>query len=205
MKRFLYLCLLLSMACESAFALTLTELQRKLETVLTVEAEFVQTKHLQVFQNEIVLKGRMGLRREGADLAWHVTTPIRYSVCFRGSVMTQWDETSQKTTTFDTASNPMLKALLDQMRSWFSGNLSEMQREYDLTLREAPQTGRPVLTCVPKGELANFMKEIEIRFAEETGYIDSVKLVEASGDWSEIQFRDTKINKPLSDQVFRHP
>ena len=203
MKRFLYLCLMLAIG--SASAHILTELQQKLETVQTVEAEFVQTKHLQVFQNEIVLKGKMGLRREGADLAWHVTSPIRYSVCFRGAVMTQWDETSQKTTTFDTASNPLLKALLDQMRGWFSGNLSEMQREYDLTLREAPKTGRPVLTCIPKGEISNFMKEIEIRFAEETGYIDSVKLVEASGDWSEIQFLNTKLNQPLSDQLFHHP
>ena len=203
MKRFLYLCLMLAIG--SASAHTLTELQQKLETVQTVEAEFVQTKHLQVFQNEIVLKGKMGLRREGADLAWHVTSPIRYSVCFRGAVMTQWDETSQKTTTFDTASNPLLKALLDQMRGWFSGNLSEMQREYDLTLREAPKTRRPVLTCIPKGEISNFMKEIEIRFAEETGYIDSVKLVEASGDWSEIQFLNTKLNQPLSDQLFHHP
>lgn len=203
MKRFLYLCLMLAIG--SASAHTLAELQQKLETVQTVEAEFVQTKHLQVFQNEIVLKGKMGLRREGADLTWHVTSPIRYSVCFRGSVMTQWDETSQKTTTFDTASNPLLKALLDQMRGWFSGNLAEMRREYDLTLREAPKTGRPVLTCIPKGEISNFMKEIEIRFAEETGYIDSVKLVEASGDWSEIQFLNTKLNQPLSDQLFRHP
>ena len=183
---------------------TLAELQQRLSGVKTVQAEFVQSKHLRMFANEMRLTGSLGLDAASGKLVWRVQKPVRYCVLFSGPVMSQWDESTDKITTFDTSSNPALKALLEQMRAWFTGDLAAMEKDYTLAVQpeDPAQPGVTTLACTPRGQMASLIQKIHIRLDKDARYIQSVRLDEVSGDWTEITFEKTRINAPVAQKIF---
>lgn len=166
-------------------------LREHLASIRTVESAFTQVKHLRLFTREVVLTGRLSIDTSTEKLVWKVETPVRYTVSFEGSKMTQWDEATGNTVRFDTASNPALKAALGQMLAWFSGRFDEMEREYGLEVEE--KADAVMVVCVPKGAIASFLRRVVVTFPPDTGYIRSVRLDEVAGDWSEIRFENPDV------------
>lgn len=184
--------LLVSAWAGSAFAGEIpARLREHLAAIRTVESAFTQVKHLRLFTREAVLTGRLSIDTAAEKLVWRVESPVRYTVSFEGSKMTQWDEATGRTVRFDASSNPALKAALGQMLAWFSGRFGEMERDYGLEVEEKPDA--VTVVCEPKGAVAAFLRRVVVTFPPDTGYIRSVRLDEVSGDWSEIRFENPEV------------
>lgn len=57
----------------------LIALGKKVSDFTTLKAEFVQEKEMALFKDKLVMKGRLYLRKPDR-IAWHVDSPVRYSI-----------------------------------------------------------------------------------------------------------------------------
>ncbi|HWR73627.1 MAG TPA: outer-membrane lipoprotein carrier protein LolA, partial [Nitrospirota bacterium] len=60
-------------------AALLDSLGRDVSRFKTLKTDFTQEKRLAVFQNTVLLRGRIFLQKP-ARIAWHVDAPLKYSV-----------------------------------------------------------------------------------------------------------------------------
>ena len=103
----------------------LADLGKKVSNFSTLKTDFVQEKEMAMFKEKLVMKGRIYLRKPN-KVAWHVDSPVRYSVLITDKVIRQWDEDTNKVQEISLAKNPIFQNVLNQLTVWFSGDYSSL-------------------------------------------------------------------------------
>lgn len=166
----------------------------------TLKTEFTQEKRLAVFQHAVVLKGRIVLQKPGR-IAWHVDTPVKYSVVISDASVRQWDEDTDRVQEISLAKNPMLQNVLHQLTVWFSGSYGALIKDYDI---EVAQTSPYAFRFEPKktNMAAKVVKQIQVEFREDQKYLRRITIVEQGGDSTVITFTGTLFDVPLDARDF---
>lgn len=190
-----------SMQGSSDIADLLRNLGQKVSDFNTLKTDFVQEKNLAVFQNKIILKGRIYLQKPNR-IAWHVDKPVKYSALITDKVIRQWDEDTNQVQELLLSKNPVFKVVLGQLTTWFSGNYLSLLDDYSLQVKKQ----RPfIFEFIPKE--TNFAKKIvrsiTVIFRDDERYLKQIKILEISGDSTIITFDNTVLNPPLSDHLFQ--
>jgi outer membrane lipoprotein-sorting protein len=179
----------------------LRKLGQKASDFKTLETDFVQEKNLAVFQNKIVMKGRIYLQKPHR-IAWHVDKPVKYSVLITDKVIRQWDEDTNQVQELPLSKNPVFKVVLGQLTTWFSGNYISLLDDYSLLVKKQNPF---IFEFIPKE--TNFAKKIirsiTVTFRDDERYLKQIKILEISGDSTIITFENTVLNPPLEDHLFQ--
>ncbi len=185
-----------------AVVAVLETLEKSLSKVRTVETDFTQTKVLKLFKKPIVLKGHMFLAFPDR-LAWHVATPIRYSLVLDKEELSQWDEDTDEVQRISLASNPTFKTVSQQIRKWFSGKYTVLVKEYDVTVEAKEPELR--LAFVPRaGTLARkALRKVSVTFAADRAYVRTIRFEDTTGDESTLAFTNTKVDQPIPKSAWQ--
>ncbi len=171
-------------------------LRKRLGEVRTVRTRFVQEKEMAVFKNRLVSRGTL-LFEAPARMAWRVEEPIRYALVVDEKNARQWDGETGRLQTLPIRSNPMLQAVLDQMRMWFSGRYDALAASYDIHV-----TGdRPaVVEFVPREghAAARAIRKVRITFRADGAYLAGIRIDDADGDTTTLRFEETVLNEPIA-------
>ncbi len=166
----------------------------------TLRTEFVQEKRLAVFQNTVVLKGVIILQKPDR-IAWHVMSPVRYSVVISDSSVRQWDEDTNRVQTISLAKNPILQNVLGQLSVWFSGEYRSLLKDFDVSVvKDAPLAFR--FSPKKSNMAAKVIRDIEIEFRDDRRYLRSISIHELGGDSTVITFTGTQFDAPLRERDF---
>lgn len=128
----------------------LNDLGKTVANFKTLKTDFVQEKEMAMFKDKLVLKGRIYLQKPN-KIAWHVDSPIRYSVLITDKIIRQWDEDTNQVQEISLTKNPIFQNVLNQLTVWFSGeygslldtNTVRVQKRSPLTIDFTP--GRTIL------------------------------------------------------------
>jgi len=178
-------------------------IQDKLQTVRTVEADFVETKLLALLNHKLTIRGHLALQRPDR-LIWIVRQPVRYAIRIDGDEVRQWDEDTNRVDVIHLGGDPTFKAVSYQMKSWFLGNYKALGDSYNVYVN----TRRPVsLQFQPKSGsmVAGMLTRIDLTFQEDTHYVDSMSVEESSGDTTSVQFVNAQVNQPIADETWEMP
>jgi outer membrane lipoprotein-sorting protein len=164
--------------------------QGGLQGIRTVQTGFREEKHLALLRTPLVLEGRIALDDAGR-LAWHVLRPIRYSLVVTAQTVRQWDEDSNRVQTQSVDANPVLKAVVDQFRHWFSGRTSALSA-YDVAAGGEADT----LVFTPRAAApeARLIREVAVAFRPDRRYLRQIRIRETSGDTVSLVFTNTVLN-----------
>src|SRR3990167_4636464 len=69
----------------------LEDLEKTMSGTKTIQTDFIQEKNLALFNQKIILKGKVFIQKPGL-LSWRVMSPMRYSMVIKGSTINQWNE-----------------------------------------------------------------------------------------------------------------
>lgn len=178
----------------------LNALGKKVSDFKTLKTDFIQEKEMALFREKIVLKGRIYIRKPN-ELAWHVDSPLRYSVLITDKFIRQWDEDTNQVQEMSLAKNPIFQNVLKQLTVWFSGEYGTLLEENEMRLvTRAPLVieFKPRDTSISK----KVIKTITITFRDDQTYLQQIRIQELTGDITTIRFTNTRFNMPLDEKDF---
>ena len=188
----------------SAFAADLpllAELQKSLAGATNVQSEFVQTKHLSLLQQTVVIKGRLAVQQPDR-LSWQVLDPIHYTLVIDGSTLRQWDEESGKVQTMSLAGNPVFKVVVTQLRAWFSGQFDLLTQDFIVEAEAASALPRLIFTPREGSFACKVIRRVVLTFREDKRYIQDMTIEELSGDRTGMMFTNTLLNAAVDPGVW---
>ena len=173
---------------------------KKASSFKTLKTEFIQEKKMVMFKNKLVMKGRIYLEKPN-KIAWHVDSPVRYSVLITDKLIRQWDEDTNKVQEISLAKNPIFQNVLGQMTVWFSGEYGSLLDTNDVRIKKRDPL---VIEFVPRDNNVSkkVIKSITITFREDQNYLQQLRIQENSGDVTTINFLHTILNAPLTSKQF---
>ncbi len=208
--RVLILVILFSLAsaldgvCEEANSNLIKELkliEEKMSNITTLSTQFIEEKNLALFDQKLLIKGSLYLQKP-SSFAWHISSPLKQRIILRGNVVVQWDEDTNQVQKIDLTSNPSFNVITDQMKRWVSGSYLSLVDEYKI---EIMQSSPIKLKFTPFENTVVFkvIKSIMILFQKDEKYIDTIDILETSGDSTKFQFLETSLNLKLDSQVWK--
>ena len=116
-----------------------SSIQNAARSISTMQAEFVQTKHLKILARPITSEGRIFYRRPG-DIRWEYTTPIKSIMVKnkRGIRRVTW-RAGEYHSDAEAKLRPV-QMVLDQIELWLRGDFAQspLCGENGLTIRILP-------------------------------------------------------------------
>jgi len=178
----------------------LVDLQNNMQGLNSVQADFLQTKHLQIFSKPLVIKGTLYLQKPD-KFSWRTRQPMRYNMTLAGETIRQWDSEARQVQEFSLNKNPAFQAALAQMKGWFDGNYAAMAKDYDIAFKSDVPL---ILIFTPKNSsmTAGLIARIEVIFRQDRRYITGIKIEEKNGDMTTIDFSNIKLDSPINSLVW---
>ena len=178
----------------------LQDIGKKASNFKTLKTDFTQEKKMVMFKEKLVMKGRIYLEKPN-KIAWHVDSPVRYSVLITDKLIRQWDEDTNKVQEISLAKNPIFQNVLNQLTVWFSGEYGSLLDTNDVrVIKSAPL----VIEFIPRDNNVSkkVIKSITITFRDDQKYLQQLRIQEVSGDVTTINFINTIMNTPLKSNSF---
>lgn len=188
-------------AAAAAAATPLTAVLARLEGeaagVQTLSADFVQEKHLAMFQEVLTSKGLFYFAKPDR-LRWELTTPVASGFVLNGSAGRRWHEHGGGSEAFDIAREPVMKVVAEQLLAWAKADFVWLRGQYRIRLvREQPVTLR-LDPLVANG----FLDHLQIAFAADGRHVAQVEMYDQDGDFTSIRFLNAVVNAALPVTLF---
>jgi outer membrane lipoprotein-sorting protein len=197
------LCLLATAAqaapCDSTAA-CLEVLKAAQASTQTVDARFVQTKHLSLLDEPLVSTGRFRFRRPD-HVRLDVETPQPSTILIAGRSVTIPGLAASEQRAL--ADSPMA-AMFTELGAVFAGNLDRAPAHFTVEARGAGDAIEVSLTPTAP-DYQRLFRTIALRFAGPQTIIESMRLDDALGDRLDVELRDVRRNVDLPDAVFAQP
>lgn len=162
----------------------------------TLQNDFVQTKKMDFLNKDIVTSGKMAFQTPNL-LSWSYTKPYQYSIVFKNNKMYINDQ--GKKSSVD-AKSKMFEKINKLIVGSASGNLFT-DPEFNVTYFKSAT--HSIAKFVPKSaQLLKYVKQVEIQFPAGKTTASKVIMLEASGDTTTIDFKNTKVNAAVPASVF---
>jgi outer membrane lipoprotein-sorting protein len=179
----------------------MVRLERRMAGIRSVQADFIQKKALSLLADVVTIEGRMAL--EGDRFAWHVDTPVKYSLVVEGAVARQWDEETRRVRRDSLAGNPVFQSVNRQLGHWFSGRYSALLKEYRAAVVAGAPDWRLRFEPIAGTAAAKAVREVAVAFREDGRYIQRIEIVDQSGDRTSIEFSNVRVNEEVPPQTWQ--
>jgi outer membrane lipoprotein-sorting protein len=173
---------------------------KKASNFKTLKTDFIQEKKMVMFKQKLVMKGRIFLEKPN-KIAWHVDSPVRYSVLITDKLIRQWDEDTKQVQEISLAKNPIFQNVLSQLTVWFSGEYGSLLDTNDVRVVKRDPL---VIEFTPRDNNISkkVIKSITITFRDDQNYLQQLRIQEINGDVTTINFMNTILNTPLDSKSF---
>lgn len=178
------------------------DFQQKLHRIAakttSLQSDFVQIKHLDVLSEDIESNGKL-VYKANNKLRWEYTTPLEYLIILKDGKVSIKDE--GKVSSYDLSGNKTFQKINEMMIGSIQGDLLVNEADYTYEFKESSNSYLVVMYPKQK-KVQEFMKSINIYFSKKDYSVEQVKMLEQSGDYTLMKFKNKKTNASISDKTF---
>lgn len=167
----------------------------------TLESHFVQTKHLDFMEHDLVSSGKLYFRQP-ALVRWEYQDPFHYTVVFRKDKMYLDDNGKKKSV--DLANSKKLKNLGSLIAGTVQGAGIFDDERFEIAYYTEDKDYRCIFTPKEK-ELKKYIREISLLFDGTTYMVKHIRMTDPSADYTDIRFSNQKRNSGIPDEKFNVP
>jgi outer membrane lipoprotein-sorting protein len=177
----------------------LSLLEENLKASKTLQAKFVQEKHLSLFRDVLVSRGLLAFAVP-SRLRWEITEPFHSLLLMNGSELAKYDFSGGKPRRLKLPAADALYEVMAQIAGLHQGKFGEEAKNYELQLYRGESVR---LVLVPKNKkMKQFIQGIEIKFSKTLDSVSSVVIREGGDDFTLITFGEVSLNPALPDSLF---
>lgn len=164
----------------------------------TITADFAQVKEMSFLDEKAISSGKFYFEKE-KKLRWEYTEPFSYVIILNSGRLRIIDEGKSKD--FDAGSNRMFMEISNIMTGMVNGTLLN-DPQFTTTWSEAP--GYYLAELIPTGTtMKDYLIRIELKLSKVDLTVEELKMYEKSGDFTQIIFRNKKLNETIPAETFR--
>lgn len=179
-------------------AAVLAQLQRLAADVDTLQSDFVQEKHLAMFQEVLHSRGRFYFARPDR-LRWELTEPVAAGFVLDGGKGRRWNARSGRQEPFELSREPVLQLVAEQLFAWAGADFERLRRSYRIAVVQRTPV---VLKLEPLAGAGGYLDHLRVAFAEDGRHVAMVEVHEQGGDFTRIRFVGATVNAPLRGNLF---
>lgn len=176
--------------------------QKKMHAVAsktnTLQSDFIQIKHLDVLSEDIESNGKLFFKKDN-NLRWEYTEPLKYLIVLRNGKVSINDE--GKVSSYDLSGNKSFRKINEMITRSIQGDLMIDETEYQYQFKENGNLYLVELFPIEQ-KVQEFMKSIQVFFSKNDFSVQKIKMMEQSGDYTLMTFKNQKVNESISDKVF---
>lgn len=163
----------------------------------SLQSDFIQEKNLSMLSEKIISKGKFWFKKEN-KVRMEYTQPFKYLMIMNGSNI--YIKDGQKENRVSTNSNKLFqqinKIVVDCVKGTAFSNT-----DFKFNVFENKSTYLIELTPVVKN-LQSIFKNINVIVDRKDFSVNSIKMIEPSGDYTNINFTNKILNTNLADALF---
>lgn len=164
----------------------------------TMECDFVQTKHLKMLNDKMVSQGKM-YYQQTSKLRWEYTTPYTYTFILNDNKVML--KNSRRTDVIDVNQNKMFKEIARIMMNSIVGKCLTDDKSFKTTIKETASEW--IATLIPqKKDMKQMWTKLILHFDRTKNTVVQVEMHEKSGDYTVIELKNNKLNKPIDAKIF---
>ena len=173
-------------------------LEQSTKAVTSIESTFTQVKHLDVFDNDITLKGKFYYKHNN-KICLDYTGSLDYTIVINGGKLKIVD--NGKKTIVNLTSNKTMKEMQGMLTACMSGDISQLSSAYEL---EYFEDSKHFLVIVkPKSKVVQeYIKDFHIYFNKKDMSVDKLRISENATDYTDYIFSNKKFNSLQNDERF---
>ncbi len=173
-----------------------TRVSSETKEIKTLQSDFTQTKKMDFLDKNIVTYGRMSLKTPNM-LSWKYTKPYQYSIVFKENKIFINDQGKKSAVDAKSKTFEKINKLI------VGSSNGQMFNDPEFSVAYLKNGSFNIARFTPKSaQLLKYIKQIELYFPKSQSTVSQVNMTEASGDTTNIVFKNTKINAPVAASEF---
>ena len=174
------------------------KLEQSTKTVKSIESNFTQVKHLDVFDNDITLKGKFYYKHSN-KICLDYTGSLDYIIVINNDKLKIVD--NGKKSIVNLTSNKTMKEMQGMLGACMSGDISQLSSEYELEYFE--DSKNYLVIVKPKSKVVQeYIKDFYIYFDKKDLSVDKLRITENATDYTDYIFSSKKFNSLQNDERF---
>lgn len=185
---------------DASSELLLDNIQEALGAIKTLEADFIQTRHLAVFEDELKSEGKIYFVKPD-QLRWQTKIPYPSVFIFNQGKVAKFEIEKGQRRKMKLAGSHLFSEIMAQMINIIKGNFEAIENEYNI---EAKTNNNHIeVKLLPHAKTpANTLSSITLTIHPEKFKVQKLRIQEGSEDSLEIAFTKEKVNQELSPSLF---
>ena len=173
------------------------ELKSAAGSVTSLNADFVQEKHMQILARPLVSSGVFYFQSP-ASLRWEYRAPVRNILLMHDNRTERYVDTGHGLTKETGAGLQAMQIVLEQISQWLGGRFDENPM-FTANLEPGPK-----IVLIPKEKsFSRMIHHIDLVLSERPGIIDSVVIYESEDSFTKLVFKNAVLNQPIDAALFR--
>ncbi len=165
----------------------------------SIQADFIQKKHLKILIRPLVSTGTLVFQTP-QSLRWEYKTPVPSILLMHGGRVKKFVTRDGRLVEDKGARLDSMQLVLAQISNWLDGRFSDNEM---FTVSFSDE--RTVLLTPKTQALAALISKIELKLADQQGYLDGVTIFEGPDAYTEMTFTNRVVNKAIPDALFIDP
>ena len=175
------------------------QLRKESAKIKTIQAQFVQKKFMKILSRPLVSEGCFYYAAPDS-FRWEYFKPLKSIVLAYKNNTKRYIYSNGQMMEDKTGGAQAMKIVLNEIAGWMNGRFDQ-NPSFKATIRENENT---CIILTPVGKSMNGMIEkIEITLSKKEGAVQSVKIIEAANNFTQINFNNVIINAVIKPSVFQ--
>ena len=177
----------------------LAKMEKSSNALRTLQCDFVQSKRMKLLSKEMQSKGVLYFVKPD-KIRWQYTTPYDYTFIMNGDKVQI--KSAKKTKNIDIQGNKIFRQITTIILNTVTGGGIMNSADFDVTLYK--QGDVYFAKMLPKKkEVKQVYAAIEVYFNPTLTMVESIKMIEKSGEYTTVKLLSPKVNTTINESVFK--
>jgi hypothetical protein len=175
---------------------TWENIRQKSGSIETVQADFIQEKHLKILSKPLISKGTLYFKAPHS-LRWEYESPVQSVLLMHNGQINRFVKKSEGFSRDSGMKLQAMQVIMQEITLWLNGRFQD-----NPTFNASLEPGRKIVLIPRDNAFTAIIARIELTLSDQPGLIDTVTIFENEDTSTKLIFKDAILNKPLKDSLF---